>query len=86
MKVVLLKNVDKLGSMGETINVADGYARNLLIPAGLAVCKGDSRANEAKKQRLARKSKPKPEKKEKISRKEKRIKRQEEKQKKSSNK
>ncbi len=36
MKVILRQNVQSLGSAGETIKVADGYARNFLIPKGLA--------------------------------------------------
>ena len=32
MKVVLLENLRKLGSIGEIINVKRGYARNFLIP------------------------------------------------------
>lgn len=36
MEVLLLKNVDQLGSAGEVRRVADGYARNYLIPRGLA--------------------------------------------------
>lgn len=37
MKVVLRKDVEKLGESGSVQNVADGYARNFLIPKGLAV-------------------------------------------------
>jgi large subunit ribosomal protein L9 len=37
MKVILKENVDSLGKVGETVKVSDGYARNFLIPKGLAV-------------------------------------------------
>jgi large subunit ribosomal protein L9 len=36
MKIILQKPVDSLGEPGEVIQVADGYARNYLIPRGLA--------------------------------------------------
>jgi large subunit ribosomal protein L9 len=37
MKVILQKTVDKLGHPGDIVEVADGYARNYLVPRGLAV-------------------------------------------------
>ncbi len=37
MKVILLKDVKGSGKAGDTLNVADGYARNYLIARGLAV-------------------------------------------------
>ena len=37
MKVVLTQDVKGTGKAGETKDVADGYARNFLIPRGLAV-------------------------------------------------
>ena len=37
MKVILQKPVDKLGVPGDIVDVADGYARNYLMPRGLAV-------------------------------------------------
>jgi large subunit ribosomal protein L9 len=37
MKIILQKSVDKLGHPGDVVEVADGYARNFLVPRGLAV-------------------------------------------------
>lgn len=37
MKVILQENVQSLGKMGDVVNVADGYARNYLIPKKLGV-------------------------------------------------
>ncbi len=37
MKVILLKDVKGSGKAGDTLNVADGYARNFLLAKGLAV-------------------------------------------------
>jgi large subunit ribosomal protein L9 len=36
MKIILQKEVEKLGQAGDIVQVADGYARNFLIPRGLA--------------------------------------------------
>lgn len=36
MKIILKENVERLGRMGELLNVADGYARNYLLPMNLA--------------------------------------------------
>ena len=41
MKVILLERIRKLGQMGETVTVKDGFARNYLLPQGKAL-----RANE----------------------------------------
>ena len=37
MKVILQKPVEKLGDPGDVAEVADGFARNYLIPRGLAI-------------------------------------------------
>lgn len=47
MNVILLERIAKLGQMGETVKVRDGFARNYLLPLGKAL-----RANEANKKRF----------------------------------
>jgi len=37
MKVILKKDINKKGKAGDVINVADGYARNYLLPQGFAI-------------------------------------------------
>jgi len=37
IELILMDNVEKLGEIGEKVRVSDGYARNFLIPNGLAV-------------------------------------------------
>jgi large subunit ribosomal protein L9 len=37
MKIILQKPVEKLGFPGDVVEVSDGYARNFLVPRGLAV-------------------------------------------------
>jgi large subunit ribosomal protein L9 len=37
MEIILIENVDKLGSRGQIVKVADGYARNYLLPKKMAV-------------------------------------------------
>lgn len=42
MRVILRRNVDNLGDMGNVVNVKDGYARNFLIPRELAYYASES--------------------------------------------
>lgn len=44
MKVILLQNIQSLGNKYEVKEVADGYARNFLLPQGLAVIDNPSNA------------------------------------------
>jgi large subunit ribosomal protein L9 len=60
MKVILRKDHDKLGQVGNVVDVKDGYARNYLIPKGLAYAAtdGSMRAlQEEKKQAERRQTK-----------------------------
>jgi large subunit ribosomal protein L9 len=60
MKVILRDDIEKLGTAGNIVNVADGYARNFLFPRNLAVpaTKGNTRSiEEIKKQKQFRENK-----------------------------
>ena len=37
MKVILLERVERLGTIGDTVNVKDGFARNFLLPRNKAL-------------------------------------------------
>src|SRR5512147_1886481 len=37
MKVILKENIETLGHIGDIVKVAPGYARNFLLPRGLAI-------------------------------------------------
>lgn len=54
MKVILQENVDHLGHIGDVVKVAPGYARNYLIPRGLAMVatEGNAKALEHAKRQL----------------------------------
>ena len=51
MKIILKEHLPDLGQIGDIVNVADGYARNYLIPKGFAVeaTKGNLNQFEAEK-------------------------------------
>ncbi len=47
MEVILLERISRLGQMGDTVRVKDGFARNFLLPQGKAL-----RANENNKKKF----------------------------------
>ena len=47
MQIILLERIEKLGQMGDLVNVKPGYARNFLLPQGKAL-----RANDANMERF----------------------------------
>jgi len=59
MNIILKKNVENLGAVGEIVKVADGYARNFLFPKGFAIPATDKnnklieRFKEEEEKRLA---------------------------------
>ena len=57
MKVLLLRDVKRLGSAGDVKEVADGYAANYLIPRGLAVQATPSILKEYQERQKARERK-----------------------------
>ncbi len=54
MKIVLTQDVPNLGRAGDVKEVADGYARNYLIPRGLAVPATEGRVRMVEEQKQAR--------------------------------
>lgn len=47
MDVILLKDVDRLGTTGQTLSVKNGFARNFLFPQGLAAAATTNRRRQA---------------------------------------
>jgi large subunit ribosomal protein L9 len=57
MKLILTADVDHLGSVGETVEVKDGYGRNFLLPRGLAIVASRGAQKQADDIRRARDTK-----------------------------
>jgi large subunit ribosomal protein L9 len=53
MEIILREDVERLGSRGEVVKVADGYARNFLLPKRLAVAATDSNRKIVEQERQA---------------------------------
>ncbi|CAN5563298.1 50S ribosomal protein L9 [soil metagenome] len=54
MKVILAGDVEPLGNKGDVVTVADGYARNYLMPKGLALQATKGTLRQAEQMRRAR--------------------------------
>jgi large subunit ribosomal protein L9 len=57
MKLILTADVDHLGSVGDTVEVKDGYGRNFLLPRGLAIVASRGAQKQADEIRRARDTK-----------------------------
>ena len=53
MKVIILQDTKNVGKKGEIKNVSDGYAKNFLIPKGLAKEATDANIRELKRRQAA---------------------------------
>ena len=54
MRLILTRDVDDLGHKGDVVDVADGYARNYLVPRSFAIKATDGALRQAATMRLAR--------------------------------
>lgn len=54
MRVVLREDVEKLGTKGDLVDVADGYGRNFLLPRGLAIVANKGVVKQAEGMRRTR--------------------------------
>ncbi|HUQ62825.1 MAG TPA: 50S ribosomal protein L9 [Acidimicrobiales bacterium] len=54
MKVILRSDVEKVGRKGDVVTVADGFARNYLVPRGLAMKAGRGEEAQAAAMRRSR--------------------------------
>jgi len=57
MKLILTADVDNLGSVGDSVEVKDGYGRNFLLPRGLAIVASRGAQKQADEIRRARETK-----------------------------
>jgi large subunit ribosomal protein L9 len=53
MEVILREDIERLGTRGEVVKVAPGYARNYLLPKRLAVAATDSNRKIVEQERQA---------------------------------
>jgi len=53
MEVILREDIERLGNRGQVVKVADGYARNFLLPKHLAVAATDANRKIVEQERQA---------------------------------
>jgi large subunit ribosomal protein L9 len=53
MEVILREDIERLGSRGQVVKVADGYARNFLLPKRMAVAATDANRKIVEQERQA---------------------------------
>lgn len=53
MEVILREDIERLGSRGQVVKVADGYARNFLLPKRMAVAATESNKKIVEQERQA---------------------------------
>lgn len=61
MKIILKQDVNGLGKKDEIVNASDGYAKNYLLPRGIAIEATEGNVNEAKNKQKAADDKKKRE-------------------------
>jgi large subunit ribosomal protein L9 len=54
LKIILAEDVDNLGNKGDVVTVADGFARNFLVPRGKAFVASKGALRQAEQMRKAR--------------------------------
>lgn len=57
MKIILADDVESLGRKGDIVTVTDGYARNYLVPKGLALLASKGALKQAEQMKRAREEK-----------------------------
>ena len=51
MEIILLEKVDRLGKLGDVVNVKNGFARNFLLPFGKAKVANEANVKELEERR-----------------------------------
>lgn len=57
MEIILKEDIEKIGAAGDVVSVADGYARNYLLPRGMAVKATSGKVKQVRQKQKKQKSK-----------------------------